>query len=341
MAQQKKPHNPNDFIYPPARAVTASLAEFERRINSTKNLTWGIQEIDARMNPPVGGDLIIVQGRPGMGKTMMLISRAKRVDDLLRSNWSGQGNRPIIVYATWETMVEEFVGLFSAPQTGVTLEMIGRGQVNLRTLENALLHVLGSHIVVFGRSMQNIDQPNPPNLVDLDNALYALRDMGLEVVEILIDYLQRIPPLYKPTGYNDTMEVVKENVNYAKNIGQRYGASVWMAAQSRRDVDSYGGLKFPLLDDGQWSSVIEQTADKAFSLTMPGKYMNIGKDFGVNGWDYLVTPSTLAVKMLKQRFGKHDDDDVWVMELDPINMMITLQPTIGETQLSGQQKDVF
>lgn len=333
MPNQKKPTpplNPTDFIYPPARAVTVALTEFERRINSTKNLTWGVPEIDARMNPPVGGDLIMILGRPGMGKTLSLISRAKRVDALLRQNWSGTGNRPVVVYATWETMVEEFVGLFSAPQTGVTLEMIGRGQVNLNALENALIHVLGSHIVVFGRSMDNIESPDPPTLVDLDAALYALREAGLEVVEILIDYLQRIPPMFKLNGFGDTMEVVKENLNFAKNMGQRYGASVWMGAQSKRDVDDYGGLKFPLLDDGQWSSVIEQTADKAFSLTMPGKYMKIGKQFAVNGWMYEVTPTTLGIKMLKQRFGKHDENDVWIMDLDPVNMEITLQPTVGE-----------
>lgn len=340
MAQQKptqpKPSDPSDFIYPPSRAISVSLNEYGRRISQGGYLTWGIPGIDARMIPAVGGDLISLLGRPGMSKTMLLITLAKRFNHLLMTNVITNPNpdakKKVVVYATWETLVEEFVGLFSGPQTGVTLEMIGRGQVNLKSLEAALIPVLGSHLIIFGRSMQNVENPNPPNLLDLDNALYKLREMGLEVSVLLGDYLQRIPA-YK-SGYsrnqNDTTSIVKDNLDYFKNIAQRYGCPGYMAVQASRDVDNYGGLKFPQMGDGQWSSNIEQTSDKAFGLTMPAKYMEVGSEIRVNGWIYEVKPTTVCLRMWKQRFGSCDNSDVWVMELDPLTMTIIPQLILRE-----------
>jgi len=318
-----------DFIYPPARAVTVSVQEFNRRIKAQSPLLWGIPEIDSRIIPAIPGDLITILGRPGMGKTLVSIFLAKQFSESLTEK------NEVIVYATWETMVEEFAGIFSGPVSKYSLEDIGRGTASIKTIEAALLSVLENKIVLFGRSMENRNNPDMPNLYDLDQALLWLREEGISVKALIVDYLQLIPPIHKDIRIGDNggmVATVSENLRQLKWLGQKHGTPIWCDAQASREVDSYSGLKFPRMHNGQWTSVIEQASDKVLSLTMPGKYIAEDADIDLNGYSYNINPMTLGIQLFKQRFGPVDAKDIWLTMLDPINLTITLQQPNGRIE---------
>lgn len=318
------------YVYPPARAAKVAIEEFERRNAGKDALDWGIAAMDKRIVPAVPGDLITILGRPGMGKTLTMIHLAKRFSGLL------QGEKDVVVYATWETLVEEFVGILSSSQSGYSLEDIARGRADLVQIKKALVSILGNGIVIFGQSMENRNNLETPTLLELDQALTYLREEGYNIRAVLIDYAQAIPGLGKRFSDTESSKTIaiSENIVFCKTLGKKHGTPVFLGAQARRDVDDYGGVKFPQMHDGQWTSTLEQASDKIFSITMPAKYMRVGDEIKIrtkeSSWIYRVGEMTFGIKMLKQRFGPVGSADTWILLFDPKNLVVTEHPVDGE-----------
>lgn len=318
-----------NFLYPPARAITVALEVYEERQQNKRLLTFGVDKIDARVNPPVPGDLVIVEGRPGMGKTLALIYLAKHASQSL----SAQNAPPkeVVLYVTWETRVEEFVGLISAGLSGYSLSDIGRGKADLVKVKHAAAHLLGERIVVVGRSKYNADDGDF-NLLDLEEIIRELVQDGFTIAAVFVDYLQEIPPMQPIRTLNESSKMlyVSENLRYCKKLGMVYGARMYIAVQARREVDNQEGLQWPGLNDGQWTSAVEQVADKVFALTIPIKYFKEGSVLkNLNGYNYTVKPSTLCLRMLKQRWGVSDSNDMWVLTFNPVMLTLTEQQPAG------------
>lgn len=330
---QKKPtvNNHREYIYNPSRAITSSLKEYEHRQKSNY-LDWGIPEIDDRVIPPLPGDLITIQGRPGMGKSMACIYLARRFANQIRNNVSD--NKTIIVYATWETRVEEFMAIYSSKFTNYSLEDIGRGKANLKNIEKAFISdVIKDNIFVFGQSMENHRKPDPPNLVELDLALGDLIEDGYTIAALIVDYLQLIPHVdFSGKLVYGGLEHygIGVNLQRCKRIGVKYGTPTFVAVQSRRDVDDYDGIKLPSMRDGYGASQIEKDSDKMFSITIPSKYLEVGTEFNVNDLIYEVQKETFIMKMTKQRFGPQDISDKWVLSLNPIAIDLTPQTPLRD-----------
>lgn len=330
--------NYKDYLYPLARAGKVSIEEYERRIQQKDALNWGIPEIDRRVVPAMPGDLISIVARPGHAKTTLSIFLALQFSKIIREE------KDIIVYATWETLVEEFVGILTAPESGFTIEDIARGNADILKIKRAIVKVLGNNIVIFGSSMENRDDFEDPSLLDLDLALVELRKQGFTIKGIVIDYIQAIPSLQKKIAGSESSRVslVSENVFYAKRIARKHGCPTFIDVQARREVDEYGPPKFPALHDCQWSSVVEQASDKVFGLTMPAKYWEDDqKGMEIKGWTYKVKETTLCLKMLKQRFGPSASaQDMWVLELDHAKLTVFPQKPQGKSQKPLDPDDI-
>lgn len=343
MAKNSTEKNPFDeptasrigrYIHLPPRATAVSVAEYERRMGRPQHLTWGIPEVDNRVVPYAPGDMITILGRPGMGKTSVMIHQISRFADIVNRVDMGI-ERPIFMYATWETMVEEFMAVFSASKSGYNLEDIGRGRADINKIKHAMVSMMGSSVAIFGRSMEDARSRLPvPTLSDYRDAIYMLQDEGYTVVGSFLDYLQRIPS-EKGSGkgwQEDRSGRVSENVEEIKDIGMTTGVWNVVGVQAKREVDDYGGLKFPSMQDGQWTSSIEQATDKSFSVTMPAKYLDLGTEVKLKGLIYEVGDQTLGLKMLKQRFGGATEDDVWLIGFNAATVEMYTHIVSGEDE---------
>jgi replicative DNA helicase len=318
-----------NFLYPPARAITVSLETYEERQQNKRLLTIGIDKIDARVNPPVPGDLVIVEGRPGMGKTLLLVYLAKQASQALTAQ--NAPTKEVVLYVTWETRVEEFVGLISAGLSGYSLSDIGRGKADLVKVKHAAAQLLNDRILVVGRSHANT-QDGDFTLLDLERIVQELVADGFTIAAIFVDYLQEIPPLQPVRMLSESNKVlyVSENLRYCKRLGMVYGARMYVAVQARREVDQQEGLQWPGLNDGQWTSAIEQVADKVFAITIPAKYYKAGSELkNIDGYNYEVTAMTLCMRLLKQRWGVADTTDMWVLAFHPVLLRLSEQSPIG------------
>jgi replicative DNA helicase len=278
------------YFHEPSRSGATTLVDIDNRINSYK-VSWGTPNINRALTPIAPGDLVSVLARPGMGKTTLLLSVAKQANEALLQS----GNPGYIVYATWETLVSEFVALRLSGQTGYTLEDIGRGNADLGVIKKAIAGSIRDRIAVVGRS----NQGKLPKLADVQSALGYLQSEGKPCVLLLVDYLQRIPA---SNPRMDRQQQVTENLELLKDMALEMRLPILVAAQASRSVDSYGGIKMPTMGDSQWSSSIEQTSDKVLALSMPFRHLGLAM---VEDGDqkYEVRSNTLVMKVLKQRWA--------------------------------------
>lgn len=313
------------YLYQPSRAARVTLTEIERIHKQPYRLTWGIPSVDSYVTPMLGGDLVTVLGRPGMGKTTVLLHLARQAVQQLAS----VGDPGIVLYATWETLVEETVALFSsAAGKGIELSTIGRGEADLQEVERAVMSLVGEHLGIFGRSKTTTRQNGKSqstrvhNLEDLETALVYLRAQDKPVRLLLVDYLQRIPGL----PGQDRQGRASENLERVKDIALVQDVPVAMAVQSRRDVDDYSGLKMPNLSDGQWSSNVEQSSDKMLGVTRPWVYAPAGQPIKSQdaGYEWQIHPETLVLKVIKQRWAPAGD--IFVLTIDFAGLTLNEQP---------------
>ena len=301
-----------EYVYLPSRAGRAAVEEFQRRAHTKLKVEWGVPTLDNYLVPMMPGDLISLVGRPGHAKTSLMIHLARQTNHMLMQLHAlGRPEHDHhVVYATWETLIEEAVALSIAPHSGYSLETIGRGLAAIPPLQRAIGATVDQRIAIFGRSMVT-SNGLVPTIEGLDIALTEMRQGGINPCLVLVDYLQRIPGDYRV----ERGQQVSENLERLKDLALRHRVPVVVGIQARRDVDEYRGLKFPRLNDGQWSSNIEQTSDKVISLTRPSVYMQLGDDIEIGGKSYKVSHRTMGLQVVKARWGPAGES--FILDLDP------------------------
>lgn len=283
----------DEHLFLPSRAGRFALDEFKNRAKVGAKVTWGVPVLDDILIPMVPGDLVSIVGRPSNGKTTAQVHLTKQANRI----FTKEGGTRYVVYATWETLVEEFVAVNTAAASGFTLEDIGRGRADISKLAGSIARNIKERTAVFGRSMKTRGRIH--TLDDLNVALDWMSGNGTPCGLLIVDYLQRIPG--RPG--QERSQAVSENLERIKDMAIMHKTPVVCAIQAKRDVDDYSGLRMPSMGDGQWSSNIEQTSDKVLGVTRPSLYMEDGTVIEKDGIDYVVNPTTFALGVLKQRWG--------------------------------------
>lgn len=315
----------DQYLHFPSRAGAAATEEFTRRQAEQVRFDWGVPILDQYLTPMMRGDLVTLVGRPGHGKTSLMIAAIKRASELLRQERNDV--KRYAVYVTWETLVEEFVAIRLSGASGQTLESIGRGTADLLALEKAIAMSVADRIVVVGRSMATTGPM--PNLLDVEACLRTMVENGTPPAILGFDYLQRIPG--RPG--QDRTQTVPENLEMIKDLALSFSVPALVAVQAKRDVDEYKGLQVPSLSDGQWTSNIEQTSDKVIGTTLPAKYLEKGRVIEVGSEKYEVNSRLMAIKVNKQRWS--DAGDVLMLDFDPRTL------NFGPAACKADEEEIF
>lgn len=321
------------FLHSPARAVTHALSEFEERKNALYRLTWGVKTLDEYLIPMMKGDLVSLVARPGHGKTSAMIHLAKRGSKACHElAEQGTGFNYVVVYVTWETTVEEFIGLMAAQESGQSLEDIARGIADLQKIKDVAVGNISNRIYIIGKSSDHRHRSYTPiTLATVDYILRDLHEQGKVPLMVLLDYLQKIPG--SAMGM-DKRELVEDNVSRCKDIALNHATPVIVGVQGKRNIDDQTSeVKIPTLSDAQWSSAIEQDTDKMMGLTRPILYMEEGSliEDPVNSRTVEVTYNLMILKVVKQRWGKVGR--TFAMHFDPEK--IVLGDVTGEESINA------
>lgn len=236
-----------------AAGATLDTLKAEKKGHGTPGLTTGFPDIDEKIHGFQPGQLIIIAGRPAMGKSTFAMDIARHAV-LLRT--------PTILFSL-EMSIPEMSKRILAAESGIPLDRL----MDERNLDMGDWEQLQN-------TLQNI-QDKPLFLDDSANMsmmeirakcrrLKQSKNLGL----IIIDYLQLMTSL-KPRE-NRTQEV-SEFSRQLKLLAKELEVPVIALSQLNRGVEARMN-KTPMLSDLRESGSIEQDADMVFFVYRPMVY---------------------------------------------------------------------
>lgn len=208
----------------------------------TPGLSTGIKLLDAMTGGLRGGQLVVVGGRPAMGKSVLAIDWARRV--------AFHQKRPALIFSL-EMDKAEIYNRIAAAETGVPLARITRGSLNDEQWTTIARHAGDTEA-----AQLFIDDSSPltlPDIVSKARRLHARMPLGL----VVVDYLQ----LLTVGRRVDSREAeVAEISRTLKALARELKVPIVAAAQLNRGVEARAD-KRPLMSDLRESGAVEQDAD--------------------------------------------------------------------------------
>ena len=241
-----------------ARKVGEYMPELLKRIETaTENkgitgIETGIRQFDRHTGGLQGGELYIMAGRPGMGKTALMMTWALNI---------AMTGIPVGVFSL-EMTAEEISMRLMASVSGTSGADMKMGKVgDFAPLMDAANVLTGIPLYIDDEGAQSAASIR-------SRARRLVQKCGCRV--IMLDYLQKMaaPPEYK--GQREAE--VNHNVQALKNVAKELKIPFVCLSQLSRSVETRGGSKRPMLSDLRESCAIEQEADMVLFLWRPEYY---------------------------------------------------------------------
>lgn len=214
--------------------------------DQVRGIATGLTDLDRILNGLCGADMMVLAGRPGMGKTACALSLAR--------NMAGAGRR---VGVESIEMSDEQLGLrVLAGPSGVNTTKVRRGAVteaDMQALIAAAADLRGLPIDIVGSASPTMDE------IAARWRSHKQR-RGLDV--LIVDYLQLIRV---PDKRNGRYEEVTAVSNGLKALAKQLDIPVIALAQLSREVEKRDN-KRPVMSDLRESGAIEQDADQIVFL---------------------------------------------------------------------------
>ncbi len=241
-------------------ALTAAIdmaAAAYSRDGKLSGIATGLADLDRMMGGLQSSDLVILAGRPGMGKTALVTNIAFNVAKAYQGEKQPDGtiktlNGGIVGFFSLEMSAEQLATRIVAEQSGVPSYKIRRGDIR----EDEFYRITDA-----AREMQTvplyIDQTGGISIAQLvARARRLKRQKGLDL--LIVDYLQLLSGSSKK-GENRVQELT-EITTGLKALAKELTVPVVALSQLSRQVEQRDD-KRPQLSDLRESGSIEQDAD--------------------------------------------------------------------------------
>ena len=213
-------------------------------------LETGLKAVDKALDGLQRSDLLIVAGRPGMGKTGFLIGIAKHVGLALKRN---------VAFFTLEMSAEQLIQRMIAQETQIDSQKLRSAKLSDAEAQE-VVHALG----VLSESRIFVD--DTPAITPLQMRTKCRRmqmEIGLDLV--VVDYLQLMSG---DTRTENRVQEVSYISRYLKVLARDLNVPVIAAAQLSRAVEQRQD-KTPVLSDLRESGSLEQDADIVMFINRP------------------------------------------------------------------------
>ncbi len=244
-----------------AQALTTAVdmaARAYQRDGKLSGLATGLRDLDAKMGGLQPSDLIIVAGRPGMGKTALATNIAYNIARAHRGQTRPDGHTEtidggIVGFFSLEMSAEQLATRIISERTGIPSSTIRRGGITETDFE-AIKDV--------SIELQNlpfyVDETGGLSIAQLAARARRLkRQRGMDV--LVIDYIQLLQGSTRRAQEGRVQEVT-EITTSLKALAKELNVPIVALSQLSRQVESRDD-KRPQLSDLRESGSIEQDAD--------------------------------------------------------------------------------
>jgi replicative DNA helicase len=285
-----------------AEATKDALEMAEKALNSGGHLsgfTTGLEALNAKMGGLHKSDLVIVAGRPGMGKsalgTNMAFAAARR---FLRDSAEGlepakSAGAPVVLFSL-EMSADQLATRILSEQSGITSENLRTGKITqqeFRDLARAAAELESLPLYID-------DTPGLTIAALRTRARRLKRQKGIGM--IVVDYLQLLQGTGRGGNENRVQEI-SEISRGLKQLAKELDAPVIALSQLSRQVEQRED-KRPQLSDLRESGSIEQDADIVLFIYREDYYLKATEP------DYPMPNET-------EKLAKYEE---WKSKFDPV-----------------------
>jgi replicative DNA helicase len=238
-------------------AVDMAARAYQRE-GKLSGLATGLKDLDSKMGGLQPSDLIIVAGRPGMGKTAFATNIAYNVARAWRGEVRADGhietaNGGIVGFFSLEMSAEQLATRIIAEQSGIPSSTIRRGGITERDFERIKdVAIELQHLNFF------IDETGGLTVAQLAARARRLkRQKGLDL--LVIDYIQLLQGSTR-RALEGRVQEVTEITTSLKALAKELNVPIFALSQLSRQVENRED-KRPQLSDLRESGSIEQDAD--------------------------------------------------------------------------------
>ena len=217
----------------------------------------GFSEVDKVTAGWQPSDLIVLAGRPGMGKTAFVLSMAR--------NAAVIHNQAVAIFSL-EMSSLQLVNRLIAAETELPMEKFKRGN-----LEQHEWVQLTEKVGSLTKAPMYIDDTPALNIFELRAKCRRLK-ANHDVKLIIIDYLQLMAGTNEGKGGGNREQEISQISRSLKMIAKELSVPVIALSQLSRAVETRGGEKRPMLSDLRESGAIEQDADMVCFIYRPEYY---------------------------------------------------------------------
>jgi replicative DNA helicase len=244
-----------------AQALTIAVdmaARAYQRDGNLSGLATGLKDLDAKMGGLQPSDLIIVAGRPGMGKTALATNIAYNIARAHRGETRTDGHIEtvdggIVGFFSLEMSAEQLATRIIAERTGIPSSTIRRGGIHEDEFEKIKDVSIELQSLPF-----YVDETGGLSIAQLAARARRLkRQRGLDV--LVIDYIQLLQGSQRRASESRVQEVT-EITTSLKALAKELNVPIIALSQLSRQVESRDD-KRPQLSDLRESGSIEQDAD--------------------------------------------------------------------------------
>ena len=241
-------------------------------------LKSGFEDLDLLTQGFQKSDLIIVAGRPGMGKTAFCLNIANNILKTYKL--------PIIIFSL-EMSKEQLMYRLLSNETEINNTSLRNGKINKEAwIKLARAIKKFSSLPIFIDDTPNISIQNLR--IKLKKIFFDFNKIGV----VIIDYLQ----LMQLSNYKNENRVqeLSQITRILKTIAREFNIPVIALSQLSRNVESRISKK-PMLSDLRESGSIEQDSDLVLMLYRENYYMMEKENFQ-NNLDNLATTEIIIAK---------------------------------------------
>jgi len=285
-----------------AKVLTGTVQQAEvshKRQGQLSGVTTGLRSLDALLGGMHKSDLLILAGRPSMGKTALATNIAFNAARAYRSE-VGPDGKPVTVdgakvgFFSLEMSSEQLATRIVAESCEISGSRIRKGDLSTKEMDRFITAATELESLPL-----YIDDTPALSITALRTRARRLqRQHGCDL--FVVDYLQLITPDSKRNGFNRVNEVSEITMGL-KAMAKELDVPVLALSQLSRNVESRED-KRPQLSDLRESGSIEQDADVVMFVYRDEYYLERDKKKN-GGPDHLAAMGQGDVLVEKQRHG--------------------------------------
>ena len=255
------------------KAAHLSLAMAEaafKRDGKIAGIATHLNDLDQKLGGLHPSDLVILAGRPSMGKTSLATNIAFNAAKAYRAETGADGSRKtvegaIVAFFSLEMSSEQLATRIIAERTGITSHRIRQGDLERQDFER-----IRDAVVELQNLPLHIDDTGGISINQLAARARRLqRTQGLNL--IVIDYLQLLTPAGGKSSENRVQELTQITMAL-KALAKDLNVPVIALSQLSRQVEQRDD-KRPQLSDLRESGSIEQDADVVLFVFRESYYL--------------------------------------------------------------------